>query len=711
MFDWSILLAVLGFGFVIFIHELGHFLFAKAAGVKVLRFAIGFNPIVWTRRIGETEYSLGLLPLGGYVKMLGEEGEEDGGDPRSFARASRGWRALILLGGVTFNLVSSWLILICLAWYGMPLTRPMVGDVIHEFSDPDHPEVRIQTPAHQLGLRIGDVIEEINGERTLSYDDIFTGVAKAGDQPLRLVVRRKDERLVLGEGRDIRPVRDPARGVPSLGITSPSGLWLAAVLDNAGALHDGAPLAGWTLETIDGESLAGGIGQQAELVLKRRVGEPVTLGFRRPDGAYHQTTVVYAGTSSPMDLAIGLPVRVSDQPKPGTPAGDAGLNAGDVISAINGTAVAGQAHFISLVQNAANAADGSMRLTVWSPGAAAAHEVPVTAARDVDGVMRLQLPHETVDSGWLPVLPNALGGDANGLASRGMQPGDTLLDLQDATVDRTARTVGARLLSGGSVELIALARPADLSTRALKQLRKLYAHRVDSISGSGADAVLRLADLPDQGTNVALAALPDSARDAVCALKQGDWIVRPQRMIDGRIAIEVVRGAGLAKTIAVPLRDVGIALQFELDKTPYRLAGWTEAFTLANHQTKKMVVDTLSIIPKFFRPARSGGIDATKSLSGPIGIFGALRGMFERFGFAAFLQLVALIGLNLFLVNLLPIPVVDGGQLAFLAIEAVMRRPLPMIVKSVATGVGVVLIASLMLFVLSLDVLRLGGWL
>ncbi|MBA3686748.1 MAG: site-2 protease family protein, partial [Planctomycetes bacterium] len=122
MFDWSILLAIFGFGFVIFIHELGHFLFAKAAGVKVLRFSIGFNPIVWSGRIGETEYTLGLLPLGGYVKMLGEEGEEDGGDPRSFARASRGWRALILLGGVLFNLVSSWLILICLAWYGMPLT-------------------------------------------------------------------------------------------------------------------------------------------------------------------------------------------------------------------------------------------------------------------------------------------------------------------------------------------------------------------------------------------------------------------------------------------------------------------------------------------------------------------------------------------------------------------------------------------------------------
>nr|MBA3686093.1 site-2 protease family protein [Planctomycetota bacterium] len=563
----------------------------------------------------------------------------------------------------------------------------------------------------QLGLRIGDVIEEINGERVLSYDDIYTGVAKAGELPLRLVVVRKGERLVLGEGRDVRPVRDPLRGVPSLGVTIPTGLWLAAVHDYAGMRTEGVPLAGWTLESIDEESLVGGIGQQAELILKRRVGTPVTLGFRRPDGSYFKTTEVYAGSSSPIDLAIGLPVRISDQPKPGTPAGNAGLNVGDLIVAINDVPVTGQAHFVSLVQNAANAADASMRLSVWSPGAEAAREVRITAVLDVDSVMRLQLPIESADSGWLPVLPNALGAQANGLACSGMKPGDTLLDLQLDSVDRAARTVGARVLSGGTPELIALAPPQELPKRALKVLGKLIGHRVDTIVGtSGGDIILRIADLPGQGTDISLSSLPASARDALGALKQGDWIVRPQRLVDGRIGIEVLRGAAAAQVMRVPLHDVGIALRFELDKTPYQLSGWTDAFTLANHQTKKMVVDTLTIIPKFFRPANEGGIDATKSLSGPIGIFGALRAMFDRFGFAAFLQLVALIGLNLFLVNLLPIPVVDGGQLAFLAMEAVMRRPLPDIVKTVATGLGVVLIVSLMLFVLSLDILRLAGW-
>src|SRR3954468_17475736 len=89
------LLALLGFGFVIAIHEFGHFLFAKLAGVKVERFSIGFGPTLLSRRIGETEYTISLLPLGGYVKMLGEDnpaqGETvgDAGDPRSYLAASK----------------------------------------------------------------------------------------------------------------------------------------------------------------------------------------------------------------------------------------------------------------------------------------------------------------------------------------------------------------------------------------------------------------------------------------------------------------------------------------------------------------------------------------------------------------------------------------------------------------------------------------------
>jgi len=85
-FVGSVLLFLVLLTIMVFVHELGHFLSAKRAGIMVEEFAIGFPPRVWSTRRGETEYSINAIPLGGYCKMLGEE---DPTYPRSFARASR----------------------------------------------------------------------------------------------------------------------------------------------------------------------------------------------------------------------------------------------------------------------------------------------------------------------------------------------------------------------------------------------------------------------------------------------------------------------------------------------------------------------------------------------------------------------------------------------------------------------------------------------
>src|SRR4051812_10027485 len=196
------LLALLGFGFVIAIHEFGHFLFAKLAGVKVERFSIGFGPILLSRRIGETEYSISLLPLGGYVKMLGEENPAQGetvaaeaSDPRSYLAASRPWKALILLGGVTFNLVSSWLILVGLAFWGMPMTPPVVAEM--EWQILDAAGKPVESPARQLGLRQGDVVTAIGGKVVRSYDDILMYLAANSGAPVSLRVLRDGAELEL----------------------------------------------------------------------------------------------------------------------------------------------------------------------------------------------------------------------------------------------------------------------------------------------------------------------------------------------------------------------------------------------------------------------------------------------------------------------------------------------------------------------------------
>ena len=107
----KVLLLIALFGLTIFIHELGHFLFAKWAGVRVDRFSIGFGPVIFRKQYGETEYALSLLPLGGYVKMLGQEdlpsevSDEAQMNPRSYLSKSWKWQTLILLEFVAISVM------------------------------------------------------------------------------------------------------------------------------------------------------------------------------------------------------------------------------------------------------------------------------------------------------------------------------------------------------------------------------------------------------------------------------------------------------------------------------------------------------------------------------------------------------------------------------------------------------------------------------
>jgi regulator of sigma E protease len=131
---WPVLLFVFGLGAVVFVHELGHFLVAKAVGIKVERFAIGFGPRICGYRGKETDYSLMLLPLGGYVKMLGQEDfaslEEGGGepDPRAYSSKSVGARFAVISAGVIMNVIFAAILFMIIGMIGMPTQAPVVGD-------------------------------------------------------------------------------------------------------------------------------------------------------------------------------------------------------------------------------------------------------------------------------------------------------------------------------------------------------------------------------------------------------------------------------------------------------------------------------------------------------------------------------------------------------------------------------------------------------
>ena len=191
--QYYILPFVLVLGIMIFFHELGHFLVAKYFGVKVLKFALGFGPVLVGKTVGETEYSIRYFPLGGFVKMLGEgieeEDEEDlppDDDERSFSNKHPLKRMAIVAAGPAFNLV-----LALLLYYGVYLISGI------EVRLPEIGEVTEDSPAQHAGLLKGDLISAIDGQEIESWSELRGLIADKAGIPLTFTVKRDGQYATL----------------------------------------------------------------------------------------------------------------------------------------------------------------------------------------------------------------------------------------------------------------------------------------------------------------------------------------------------------------------------------------------------------------------------------------------------------------------------------------------------------------------------------
>lgn len=149
---------------LVLVHEFGHFIVAKKSGVLVEEFSLGMGPRLLGWQWGETEYSLRLLPIGGYVKMPGEDGESD--DPRAFCNKSVWVRMAVTFAGPLMNLVIAVLFfLVAFMYFGTPATNGLIGTVAEN------------SPAATAGLQSGDVITELNGQAVGSWTDVTAYMA------------------------------------------------------------------------------------------------------------------------------------------------------------------------------------------------------------------------------------------------------------------------------------------------------------------------------------------------------------------------------------------------------------------------------------------------------------------------------------------------------------------------------------------------------
>jgi len=180
----TLIAAVILLGILIFVHELGHFLVAKRTGVKVEKFSLGFGTKILSKKIGETEYLLSAIPLGGYVKMIGEDPNEEVAEPeRSFSNKSVWVRLSIVIAGPLFNILFAILMLsmVFMAGVRIPSDKALVGKIKEGY------------PAQKVGLRAGDAILQIDGVKVATWVEMADIIHEAPGRELNLQVKRGDQ--------------------------------------------------------------------------------------------------------------------------------------------------------------------------------------------------------------------------------------------------------------------------------------------------------------------------------------------------------------------------------------------------------------------------------------------------------------------------------------------------------------------------------------
>lgn len=193
--------AIIVFGLLVLIHELGHFTVAKLVDIKVHEFSIGMGPKLAQVKKGETAYSIRALPLGGYVRMEGEDEASD--DLRSYNNKSVLSRIAVIFAGPFMNFVLAICLFSIIFYYiGTPTTR--IDEVIP------------QSPAQDIGIRSGDIIHSIDGKRMDTWQDVIDAIGNSDENPIDIVIIRDGNKME----KTVRATRDADTDRITIGIVA-----------------------------------------------------------------------------------------------------------------------------------------------------------------------------------------------------------------------------------------------------------------------------------------------------------------------------------------------------------------------------------------------------------------------------------------------------------------------------------------------------------
>jgi regulator of sigma E protease len=263
-------------GILVFVHEFGHFMAAKKAGVKVEQFSLGFPPKMLGKKVGETEYCISWIPLGGYVKMAGENPEEElKGEPWEFMSKPVWTRALIVSAGPIMNFI-----LAVLVFWGIFFFQGI------QQAHTDKSTIGIvaeDSPAQKAGIQTGDEILSINDQAVKSFDEMAGIINSQVEKPLKIVWKRKDQELsatIITMKDEILDKDGKTKSIGKIGIGATYTVKKISIL---AALWEGAKTSGFILK----ETIRVVIGLVSGSLSLKMIGGPVFIAQVAGESARH----------------------------------------------------------------------------------------------------------------------------------------------------------------------------------------------------------------------------------------------------------------------------------------------------------------------------------------------------------------------------------------------------------------------------------------
>jgi len=708
-----------GLTFVIFVHELGHFLVAKACGVKCEKFYVGFDffefGIPFTKwklpralakvQWGETEYGIGSLPLGGYVKMLGQDDDPRNAeqeteriraaspaektneavatsttvdpqhpeaapvpakttegstillDPRSYPAKPVPARMAIISAGVIMNLIFA-VILAAVAYrLGVDEVPAVVGSTT--------PGGAAWVEAIEPGSKIVQIGKGERPYHDLRWDDIRKTAMLNSGHDVPMLVQRPD-----GDERwyDIKPVKIPGSNFSMVGIGGPQKPEIKIFADDLAHLnpqassvlkdHDRVVSAGGH-DVKSGADLAAIFAQQPlaamPLTIERR--ETPADGKRDDKAVKHETLDVTVQAKPMRELGLAMKIGPIVAIQKDSPAQKADFQVGDVIVEVNGESVGDP---LSLSQRLTPKAGETSSYTFVverkdRQGQAARKTISLTPRLPLQSPTQMPINPTSIESiGVAFEVTNEVAdvADNGPAAAIGLSPGDMVTEVQLVCDDPGQRKRIERFMSKDALDPVKLKPGAGSWPQVVAALQLMYP-----------DMKIKLTWTRD-GKSMSGVAAP---RDSATFFND----------------------------------DRGIALY--PDFFDHVAKNWPDAFTLGYRKAREELTLVVTILHRLI----TGRVPIT-SISGPGGII-AEAAKVASAGVVPLLLFLTMLSANLAVINFLPIPALDGGHMLFLSAEAIRGKPVDERLQVKLTIAGVICLLSLMVFATAMDVQRWFG--